>query len=91
MPGGRGELVVMIRLGGAVPMINCNVLVEVWGVGRVSSVTVNVWFRLLVPVGTPLINPVDVISVNPVGKSGELPVSPHVWSPVPPVAANCAL
>ena len=78
MPGGRGELVEIIRLGVAAPIINCNVLVAVWGVGGVSSVTVNVWLRLLVPVGAPLINPVDAFSVNPVGRSGDAPVSPHV-------------
>lgn len=71
-------VVVIVSVGGAAPIINCNVLVVVWGVGGVSSVTVNVWLRLLVPVGTPLINPVDVFSVNPVGRSGELAASPHV-------------
>lgn len=35
MPDGRGELVVMIRSGGAPPIINCNVLVAVCGVGEV--------------------------------------------------------
>jgi hypothetical protein len=31
----------MVNVGGAAPIINCNVLVAVWGVGGVESVTVN--------------------------------------------------
>ena len=78
MPAGRGELVVIIRAGGWEPIINCNVLVAVWGVGGVESVTVNVWLRLLGPVGMPLMTPVEGFSVNPVGRAGDPSVSPHV-------------
>ena len=69
---------VIVGGSGAAPIINCSVLVAVWGVGGVESVTVNVWLRLLVPVGMPLISPVDVFSVNPIGRTGELSVSFHV-------------
>ena len=78
MPGGNGLVVVIVSVSGAAPIINCNVLVAVWGVGGVSSVTVKVWLRLLVPVGIPPISPVDVSSANPVGRAGDPTANPHV-------------
>lgn len=53
--------------------------------------TVNVYVRLLVLAGMPVIAPVDEFRVNPVGKAGDPPASPHVYEPVPPVAASVAL
>ena len=76
-PAGN-ELVEMVSVGGAAPITNCNVLVEVWAVGGVESVTMNVYVRLLVLLGMPLMMPVDEFSVNPVGSEGEPPASPQV-------------
>ena len=46
-------------------------------VSNVASVSVKVWVALLVTVGVPLMTPL-LLSVRPLGRSGEPALRPHV-------------
>jgi len=72
------------------PIVSVRVLVAVCGVGAVASATWNVSERFVaVTVGIPLIIPVVVLNVNPLGSVP--PVRDQVYGLTPPTAASVAL
>jgi hypothetical protein len=88
VPLGNGDIVVIDNAGVAA-IVNVKLLLAVWWVGLVESVTWNVGEKLPDAVGVPLNAPVDAFNVTPAGK---LPlVIDHVYGVVPPVAASVAL
>jgi len=76
---------VMVSVGAAAPIINCNDLVVVWGVGGVESVTCTVKLDVPAAVGVPEITPA-VLNASPAGSE---PLSRfHSMGDVPPEAIS---